>query len=186
MKVLLRSDVEHLGHCGDLVKVAAGYARNYLLPKGLAYEATPGNLKNLQAQQRSWDKRLENEMGAAQKVVDSIEAQTVVVKKKAGQSGTLYGAVTTSEIAEQFMLAGIEIDRRKIQLKAPVKALGSFEIPIRIHSRVTATIKLEVQSDGQLEIESASAEAEAAEKHDAAVEAAEGSSEVDDGASRES
>ncbi len=82
--------------------------------------------------------------------------------------------------------AGIEIDRRKIQLKAPVKALGSFEIPIRIHSRVTATIKLEVQSDGQLEIESASAEAEAAEKHDAAVEAAEGSSEVDDGAARES
>ena len=186
MKVLLRSDVEHLGECGDQVKVAAGYARNYLLPKGLAYEATPGNLKNLQAQQRSWDKRLENEIGAAQKIVDSIEAQTVVVKKRAGQSGTLYGAVTTSEIAEQFTLAGIAIDRRKIQLKTPIKSLGTFEIPIRIHSRVTASIKLEVQSDGHLESEGASAEAEAAEARDAAAEAAEAAGDMDDGAATES
>jgi len=173
MKIVLREDVEHLGHRGDIVKVAAGYARNYLLPKGLAYEANDGNLKTLKAQERAWKHRVDREMYEAEKVLAKIEAHPWIVKKKAGESGTLYGSVTNSELAELMAEEGIEIDRRKIVMKHPVKALGETAIPVKLHSRVTATLRLEVQSDGALATESASIEAEAADAVDAAEEAAE-------------
>lgn len=173
MKIVLREDVEHLGQRGEIVKVAPGYARNFLLPKGLAYLATDGNLANLKAQERAWKHKVGREMEAAEQIKKQIEAQTWVVKRKAGESGTLYGSVTTMDLGELMTEAGIDIDRRKIVLKQPVKTLGLTEIPVKLHSRVTATAKLDVQADGALATESADEEAAAADAADAAAEAEE-------------
>lgn len=172
MKVILLEDVDGLGTKGDLVEVADGYGRNYLVPRGLAEEATKGNIKSLEQRRQALLRRAEQERAAAQATAERIAAATITVLARAGEKGRLFGSVTTGDIAEAVQeQLGIEIDRRRVQLDEPIRAVGSFEVPVRLHQDVTATIRLTVQAEGGTAAE------EAAE---AAGEAAEAPAESDD------
>jgi large subunit ribosomal protein L9 len=149
--VVLREEVEHLGRRGEVVNVARGYARNFLLPKGLAWEATPGNLKTLALRRRAWEDQELKEKTAADGLAARLAELSLTVTHKAGETGTLYGAVTNSEIAELLAAEGIEIDRRKIRLKEPIKTVGSFEVPVRLHHEVIGIVKLAVQAEAKQE-----------------------------------
>jgi len=151
MKVVLREEVENLGRRGDVVNVARGFARNYLLPKGLALEATPGNLKTIEMKRAAWEAHERRDLDAARSLAARIEASEIRIAKKAGETETLYGSVTSAEIAEQLANRGIEIDRRKLQLDEPIKTLGRFEVPVRLHREVTARVQLEVVEETEAE-----------------------------------
>jgi len=144
VKVILREHVENLGDRGQIVSVAPGYARNYLLPKKLAFDATPGNLKQLEQERRVWAARDAKEVGEAETLAAAINKVELSTVKKAGESGTLYGSVTTAEIAEMLAGKGIEVDRKRIVLDEPIKALGSYQIKVKIHRKVKAQFALEV------------------------------------------
>jgi len=144
VKVVLREHVEHLGERGQIVSVAPGFARNYLLPKSLAYEATPGNMKVLDHQRRVWEVKENKEIGEAQAIADRLAEIEISITKKAGESGTLYGSVTNSELAEELATKGVEVDRRRITIPHPIKALGSYDIPIKLHPKVAGQFKLHV------------------------------------------
>ena len=148
MKVILRDHVTNLGERGEIVNVARGYARNYLVPKGLAFEATPGNIRTIELQKKVWEAREVKVVEEAQEFAARLSAVELSVTKKAGESETLYGSVTNAEIAELLSAKGIEIDRRKIHLEEPIKSLGEFTIPVKIHPKVTAEIKLKVAPEG--------------------------------------
>jgi large subunit ribosomal protein L9 len=147
MKVVLCDHVEHLGERGDIVAVADGYARNYLLPKRLALTASPGNLRTLAHQRRVWQAKETREVGEAHERAAQLAALEIVVTKKAGESGTLYGAVTSSEIAKLLAEKGIDVDRRRILLREPIKAVGTHEVSIRLHRQVMAPIRLQVVAE---------------------------------------
>ena len=151
MKVILRENVEHLGERGETVTVAPGYARNYLLPKGLAYKATPGNIKQLEQQRRVWVARDTRETEEAQELADKISAVKLSIAMKAGESGTLYGSVTNSDIADLLKQQGFEIDRRRITLAEPIKTLGEHEIQVKIHKQVEGKLQLEVVAEAEAE-----------------------------------
>lgn len=151
MKVVLRQDVDNLGDRGQVVNVAPGYARNFLLPKGLALEATAGNLRTLELQRKVWEKREAKEADGARQVAARIAGVKLSVSKKAGEHDTLYGSVTTSEIADLLKAQGIDVDRRRIQLKDPIKTVGTFKIPIKIHRQVVAEAELEVVAEAATE-----------------------------------
>lgn len=151
MKLILRENVEHLGDRGDTVTVAAGYARNYLLPKGLAYRATPGNIKQLEDQRRVWVARDAHEMEEAQALAEKVSAVKLSISKKAGESGTLYGSVTNGDIAELLNAKGFEFDRKRIILAEPIKALGEHEIRVKIHKQVEGKLQLEVVAEAETE-----------------------------------
>ena len=144
VRLILRENVDHLGDRGEIVTVAPGYARNYLLPKGLALVVSEGNLKMLDQQHRVWAAREAQELGVAEAMAARVNAVELTVEKKAGESGTLYGSVTTSEIQELLAGKGIEVGRRQILPAGPIKAIGTFEVAIKIHRKVKAKIKLEV------------------------------------------
>jgi large subunit ribosomal protein L9 len=144
VKVILREHVDHLGERGEIVSVAPGYARNFLLPKRLAYVATPGNLKQIEDQRKVWAARDAKEIGEAEALAARIGEIELTAAKKAGESGTLYGSVTNTEIAEMLAGKGIEVDRKRIVLDEPIKALGSYEIKVKIHRKVDGIVKLEV------------------------------------------
>ncbi|MCD6306745.1 MAG: 50S ribosomal protein L9 [Deltaproteobacteria bacterium] len=144
MEVILRQDVDELGLEGDIVKVAAGYARNYLVPQGFALEATPQNRKALDLQRKKIEVKRLKGREQAERQKDKMAGLVVRIFQKAGEEGKLYGSVTTMGIAEQLETMGIEIDRRKIGLDKPIKAVGEYDIPIRIYPEVTAYIKLVV------------------------------------------
>ncbi len=147
MKIVLRESVDHLGERGQVVTVAAGYARNFLLPKGLAYEATPGNLKVLGQQRRVWAMREARELDEAKQLAGQLEAFELRVARKSGESGTLYGSVTPSDVAELIAARGVKIDRRRLAMPEPIKTLGTHEVPLRLHRDVTAKIRLEVLAE---------------------------------------
>ena len=147
MKVVLREHVQHLGERGEIVNVAPGYARNYLLPKCLALLATPGNLKVIEHQRKLWEFKDAREVGEAEQFAARLAELDLQVVKKAGESGTLYGSVTNAEIAELLGTKGIEIDRRRIVLTDPIKAVGSYDVSIKLHHRVTGRIKLLVNAE---------------------------------------
>ena len=147
MKIILREHVEHLGERGTIVSVANGYARNFLLPKGFAYEATPGNLKQLEHQRKRWEFREAGEIHAAEAMAAKLAAVQLSVTKKAGERGTLYGSVTNVEVADLLGAKGIEVDRRKLLISEPIKSIGEFEISIRLHRTVTGKIKLVVAGE---------------------------------------
>jgi large subunit ribosomal protein L9 len=151
MKVLLRDHVEKLGERGDVVNVAPGYARNYLLPKGLALEATPGNLKVLEHQRRVWEARESRDLGDARGVAERLAALRLTVAKRAGENGTLYGSVTNVEIAELLAREGIEVDRRRIVLAEPIKTVGTHDVAVKLHRQVTAVVPLDVVSESGVE-----------------------------------
>jgi large subunit ribosomal protein L9 len=149
VKVVLRQDVEHLGERGQVVTVSPGFARNYLLPKKLAMEATPGNLRTFELQKRVWVAREAREVEEARAFAARVESLRIVVAKKAGESDALYGSVTSSEIAELLAAKGIEVDRRKIHLEEPIRSLGTFEVPIKVHRQVTAKLNVQVVAEAE-------------------------------------
>lgn len=147
MKVVLREPVDHLGERGDVVAVAAGYARNYLLPKRLALEATAANLKFVAHQRKVWDARETRDIGEAEALARRLGELELKIVKRAGDSGTLYGSVTSMEIAELLAARGVTIDRRKIVLADPIKALGTYEVTLRLHRTVNARVRLDVHDE---------------------------------------
>lgn len=145
MKIVLREDVESLGHKGDLVDVADGYARNFLVPRGLALKATRGGIAQAEAMRRNRSAREERDRGAAQELAGKLTASKIVVTAHAGEGGKLFGSITSTDIADAIAKqAGAEIDRRWIQLAEPIKELGELEIPVRLHADVTASVQVEV------------------------------------------
>ena len=142
MRILLREDMEHLGRRGDVVRVAPGYARNYLLPKGLAMSVTPGNMKRIEQEQRALQVRRDREKRGAEDLARRIADVSCTIVKKVGENEILYGAVTTQEIGQVLDKEGIEVDRRRILLEEPIKALGVYTVPIRVHPEVTADLKV--------------------------------------------
>ncbi|MBZ5499007.1 MAG: 50S ribosomal protein L9 [Acidobacteriia bacterium] len=146
MKVILKQDVEKLGKSGDIVKVAAGYGRNYLIPRHIAVEATPGNLKVMEIERLNAAKRDQRERSAATLVAKELLKLVVTIERKAGEGGTLYGSVTSIDIADFLITHKIDIDKRKIQLDDPIKTIGEYQVPIRLHREVTVPIKVVVEA----------------------------------------
>lgn len=144
MKVVLSQDVDNLGDRGQILNVAPGFARNYLIPKGLALEATPGNLRSLELRKKVWAARETREVGDAKALAERIAEIKLSISKKVGENNALYGSVTSSEIAELLEKKGIQVDRRKILLGEPIKAVGEFQVAIRIHRQVTAEVSVQV------------------------------------------
>ena len=161
MKLLLKEDVDGLGFCGDEVEVKDGYGRNFLIPKGKALLATPNNLKAFNHQKRVVQGKVTKVIAAAQAVADEIAKVTCLVKKKVGDTGKMFGSVTAQEVADLLKGQGVEVDRRKIQIAEPIKKAGEYKIPVKLHSEVTAEIKLVVE--GEQEATEAAAPAEPAE-----------------------
>lgn len=147
MELLLREDIENLGTRGELVKVRAGYGRNYLLPHGLAVQATPSNVKQIDQQRRALLKKVVAERDGAQQQADMLKEVTLDFARKVGEHGLLYGSVTSMDIAEGLAAKGYEIDRKRIQLKDPIKEVGDYEVPIKLHRDVTAVLKVVVRKD---------------------------------------
>jgi len=147
MKVILKQDVEKLGKTGDVVKVALGYGRNYLIPRRLAVEATPGNLKIVEIEKLAQARRDHRERESAAILAKDIVKLTVTVQRKAGEGGSLYGSVTALDIADFLITHKIDIDKRKIQLEEPIKTLGEYQVPIRLHREVTVPIRVVVEPE---------------------------------------
>lgn len=147
MELLLKEDVEHLGVRGDVVKVRPGYGRNYLLPRGLAIQATPGNVKQIELQRRALLKKEATERDTATQQAELVKELTLEFARKVGEHGLLYGSVTTMDIAEAFAAKGFEVDRRKIQLKDPIKEPGEYDVPVKLHREVTTNVKVVVKNE---------------------------------------
>ncbi|WP_136513713.1 50S ribosomal protein L9 [Geomonas edaphica] len=144
MKLILKENVENLGHIGDIVKVAPGYARNYLLPKGFAIEATEKNAKALEHAKRHLEYKKNKVLEAAKQLGAKIEAITLNLAHQAGADDKLFGAVTNMELAEQLKAKGVEIDRKRIVLDEPIKHLGEFTAIVKLHPEVAANLKVVV------------------------------------------
>ena len=147
MKLLLKEDVDGLGFCGDEVEVKDGYGRNFLIPKGKALLATPNNLKAFNHQKRVVQGRLTKVIAAAQSVADEIAKVTCSIKKKVGETGKMFGSVTAQEVSDLLKAQGVDVDRRKIQITDPIKKVGEYKIPVKLHPEVTAEIKLVVEGE---------------------------------------
>ena len=177
MKVILRADVENLGTLGDVVTVKPGYGRNYLLPQGLAMLATEANMHTFELERKKLQARMEALRAEARSLAEKIEALEIVIPMHVGENDKLYGSVTTTMIGDAIAAQGVEVDRRRILLDAPIRTLGEFEVRVRLHADVYAALKVQVISDHVPEEVEAEAEAaevsEAVEAPDAAVETAE-------------
>jgi large subunit ribosomal protein L9 len=149
MELLLKEDVDNLGARGDLVKVRPGYGRNYLLPRGLAIQATPGNIKQIEMQRRMLLKKEAADREQATQQSDLLKDVTLEFARKVGEHGILYGSVTSMDIAEAFVAKGFELDRRKIQLKEPIKEPGEYEVPVKLHREVTTNVKVVVKNEAE-------------------------------------
>jgi large subunit ribosomal protein L9 len=144
MEVILREHVEHLGRRGDVVKVAAGYARNYLLPRKLALAVTEANTRQIERERKKAEARELEEKTQAEAFAQRIAEVDVAIPRRVGENDTLYGSVTSADIAEALQAKGFDIDKRKIQLAEPLKALGEFPVAVKIHRDVTAQVKVKV------------------------------------------
>jgi len=142
MDVILREDVEKLGQAGQVVTVKDGYARNFLLPRGLAYPATDGNRRRLDAEQRLRARKVEAEVSGARDVAAKLEAISLSFSMKAGEGDKLFGSVTASDIAERLEAEGVKVDRKHIELEEPIKALGVYKVPVRLHADVKPEIRV--------------------------------------------
>jgi large subunit ribosomal protein L9 len=148
MKVILTENVDGLGKIGDMLKVKPGYARNYLVPRKLAVEASTRNLTELEHQKRQLARKLEKQTQEAEVLKARIEKVNCVLSQRAGEEGKLFGSITTMDIGAKLAEAGIEIDRKKIVLAEPIKALGDYQVPIKLPAGVTATVKVSVTAAG--------------------------------------
>ena len=144
MKVILIEEMRGLGTRGDVVSVKDGYARNYLIPKNLAREATAGNLKSVEQDRKKWALLAQQEKSAAQKAADSVRGVKITVTKRVGEHGQLFGSVTANEIADALHEKGIEVDKRRIELAHPIKSLGTHDVEVKLHKDVAAQIQVEV------------------------------------------
>ena len=160
-KVLLREDVDDLGARGEIVRVRAGYARNYLLPRNLAVEATAGNVKGIEQERAALLKKEAKERATAEAQSQQIGALVLEFKRKAGEQGALYGSVTSMDVAEALHERGYEIDRHRIHLREPLKRLGDYSVPVRLHREVTIDLQVKVVPEGEVIVGHLSPEQEA-------------------------
>ncbi len=147
MQIILQDDVEKLGNRGQVVEVAEGYARNFLLPRKLALEANAGNMKRLERMRATFAKKEATEKDAAQKLAELLVGVSLELARKSGENDQLFGSVTNADISEALAAKGYTIDKRNIALAEPIKAIGEFEIPVKLHREVTATVKLAVKKE---------------------------------------
>ena len=146
MKVILLQDVKSVGKKGDILDANDGYARNFLLPKKMAVPATPDNLNNLKLQKNNQEKVAQEQLEAAQNLAKELESKEVVLAIKAGEGGRTFGSVSSKEIAQAFKeQCGVEIDKKKIVLADPIKTFGTFEVKVKLHPKVTGTLKVKVK-----------------------------------------
>lgn len=146
-QVILRTDVENLGRAGDVVDVKAGYARNYLIPQGLAYSASEGNVSRLEHERRAASLSMERQRDRAERLAAQVEGRSVTFRVRAGEEGRLFGSVTTADIADQLAQEGVVIDRRDIMLDEPLKELGVFRVPVRLHAEVRPEVTVWVVAE---------------------------------------
>lgn len=144
IKVVLQQDVESLGTSGDVVRVRAGYARNYLIPRQLAAPATPGNLAKVEGLKQQAAERAANALAQAQALKTKLEGLSVKLERAVGDENRMYGSVTGKDIEEAYLAEGVQVDRRRIALSEPLKTLGLHDVPIKLHPQVTATLRVEV------------------------------------------
>jgi large subunit ribosomal protein L9 len=149
MEVILREHVDNLGRRGEVVKVADGYARNYLLPRKMALLATPGNKKQVERERAKFEAREAEEKGVAGAIAARIASVELAIARRVGETEVLYGSVTSADIAEELAAKGFEVDRRKLLLQEPIKKLGEYDVPIRLHRDVTTHVKVRVIAEGQ-------------------------------------
>ena len=147
MKLILREDVENLGKGGELVEVKPGYGRNYLLPRGLAVLANPRNVKELEHQKTVAQAKAAKLKASAQAVAKRLSETPVTLKRKVGEQDKLYGSVTALDVAEALAARGLEIDRRSIDLGEPIKTVGEFEVPVKLHSEGVGKAKVKVEAE---------------------------------------
>ena len=169
-KVLLREDVDDLGARGEIVRVRAGYARNYLLPRNLAVEASAGNVKGIEQERAALLKKEAKERATAEAQSQQMGSIVLEFKRKAGEQGALYGSVTSMDIAEALHERGYEIDRHRIHLREPLKRLGEYTVPIRLHREVTIDMQVKVASEGDVIVGHLSPEQQAELDKQAATE----------------
>ena len=148
MEVILRDHVEHLGRRGEIVKVAAGYARNFLLPRKLALPVTEGNKKHVERERARLEAKEADERKVVEAQASRLNSVEIVIARRVGETEALYGSVTPADIADALAAKGFDIDRRKLQLADPIKKVGEFAVPIKLHRDVTATIKVKVVAEG--------------------------------------
>ncbi len=145
MKIILKDEIRGLGHRGDMVVVKNGYARNFLLPQGLAFLATEANKRRLEEEKKSYDDKVLREKGVAEEAGRKMEGLRLTLVKKAGEGDILYGSVTTADIADALAEKGIQVDRRRVELEEPIKRLGEHKVHVRLHRDVTIPVTIEVQ-----------------------------------------
>jgi len=148
MEVILREDIDKLGSRGEVVKVAAGYARNFLLPKRLAFEATPSNRKIVEQERQAHLRKEAKQQDEAQDLAKLMAGTTITIAQKAGENDQLFGSVTAQDITNALAAQNYTIDRRKVQLEEPIKQLGEYKVPLRLHKDVTAEITVVVVKEG--------------------------------------
>jgi large subunit ribosomal protein L9 len=161
-QVLLREDIDNLGARGEIVRVKAGYARNYLLPRNLAVEATANNVRQIEGERAALAKREAKERSSADLQADQLRGLMLKFERKVGEAGVLYGSVTSMDIAHALKDQGYEIDRRKIVLREPIKRFGNYTVPVRLHREVTIELPVSVLGEGGVEVDVEALQAEAA------------------------
>ncbi len=147
IEVILREDIKTLGRVGDMVRVKPGYARNYLLPQGLAYEATEGNKKRIAAETRVRAARNQAERSEAERVAATLNEVTLTLSGKAGEEGKLFGSITSQDIADALAAQGHTVDRRRIELEHPIKTTGAHTVKVRLHPEVHAQVRVSIVAD---------------------------------------
>lgn len=147
MEVILREDIDNLGSRGQVVKVAPGYARNFLLPKRLAVAATESNKKIVEQERQAHLRKEAKQIGEAQDLAKLVSGVTITITQKAGENDQLFGSVTSKDVADALAAKGFTIDRRKVQLEDPIKQLGEYKVPVRLHREVTAEVTVVVAKE---------------------------------------
>ncbi len=149
MKIILKENVENLGESGDVVKVKPGYARNFLIPNGLAYVASPANLRKVEEERKRAVEGAKRDYLEAKRRAAQLEDMVLVTRARAGEEGKLFGSITSAEIAERIQAHGIdfELDRRRVELDEPIKLIGSYQVPVKLHSEVTVHVEVRVESE---------------------------------------
>ena len=148
MELILREDIEKLGNRGEVVKVADGYARNYLLPRKLALLVTAGNKQQIERERGKFEAREQEEKKVAEATAARLTGVEIQIARKVGETEVLFGSVTSADIAAALAAKGFEIDRRKLNLREPIKKLGEYDIPLRLHPEVTIPVKVKVVAEG--------------------------------------
>jgi large subunit ribosomal protein L9 len=149
MEVILREHVDNLGKRGEIVKVADGYARNFLLPRKLALLATEGNKKQIERERAKFDAKEAEEKKVAEAMASRLATVELVIPRRVGETEALYGSVTTADIAEALTAKGFDIDRRRLQLAEPIKKVSEVDVPVKLHREVTASVKVKVVAEGK-------------------------------------